>query len=147
MGSSTGYRGCHSSRRVPQPDKRPRVAVIGIRARHFGSLLPTGPKLLTGNLFLPRTPRLVRQDVERLVLVEGLHRLEECKQLGEEAIVGYIVQAHRLNGVRRGARWRRAVLTANMLDYNEGTANFAFVEPEREYGPAPFGRFNACTIC
>ena len=21
-----------------------------------------------------------------------------------------------------------------MLDYNEGTANFAFVEPEREYG-------------
>jgi hypothetical protein len=24
--------------------------------------------------------------------------------------------------------------------YNEGMANFAFVEPEREYGPAPFGR-------
>jgi hypothetical protein len=28
-----------------------------------------------------------------------------------------------------------------------GTANFAFVEPEREYGPAPFGRHSACTIC
>ena len=53
----------------------------------------------------------------------------------------------RVNGVRRGARWRRAVLTAKMLDYNEGTANFAFVEPEREYGPAPFGRHSACTIC
>jgi hypothetical protein len=26
-------------------------------------------------------------------------------------------------------------------------ANFAFVEPEREYGPAPFGRHSACTIC
>jgi hypothetical protein len=30
---------------------------------------------------------------------------------------------------------------------NEGTANFAFVEPEREYGPVPFGRHSACTIC
>jgi hypothetical protein len=40
-----------------------------------------------------------------------------------------------------------SVLTAKMLDYNEGTANFAFVEPEREYGPAPFGRHSACTIC
>jgi hypothetical protein len=28
-----------------------------------------------------------------------------------------------------------------------GHANFAFVEPEREYGPAPFGRHSACTIC
>ncbi|HJZ32987.1 MAG TPA: hypothetical protein VKF35_17845 [Hyphomicrobiaceae bacterium] len=25
--------------------------------------------------------------------MEGLHRLEACKQLGEETIVGYIVQA------------------------------------------------------
>jgi hypothetical protein len=31
--------------------------------------------------------------------------------------------------------------------YPEGTANFAFVEPERECGPAPFGRHSACTIC
>jgi len=41
----------------------------------------------------------------------------------------------------------RSVLTAKVLDYNEGAANFAFVEPEREYGPAPFGRHSACTIC
>jgi len=27
--------------------------------------------------------------------VEGLHRLEACKQLGEETIVGYVVQARR----------------------------------------------------
>ena len=40
---------------------------------------------------------------------------------------------------RRGGR--------KSLDYNEGTANFAFAEPEREYGPAPFGRHSACTIC
>src|SRR5262249_8670112 len=40
-----------------------------------------------------QTPILVRQDGERFVLVEGLHRLEACKQLGEETIVGYVVQA------------------------------------------------------
>jgi len=40
-----------------------------------------------------QSPSLVRQDGERFVLVEGLHRLEACKQLGDETIVGYIVQA------------------------------------------------------
>jgi sulfiredoxin len=42
-----------------------------------------------------QSPILVRQDGERLVLLEGLHRLEACKQLGEETIVGYVVQARR----------------------------------------------------
>ena len=39
------------------------------------------------------TPILVRRDGERFVLVEGLHRLEACKALGEETIVGLLVQA------------------------------------------------------
>ncbi len=42
-----------------------------------------------------RTPILVRRDGERLVLVEGLQRLEACRSLGEETIVGIIVQARR----------------------------------------------------
>jgi len=42
-----------------------------------------------------QTPILVRQDGERFVLVEGLHRLEACKQLGEDTIFGYLVQARR----------------------------------------------------
>jgi sulfiredoxin len=42
-----------------------------------------------------QSPVLVRQDGDRFVLVEGLHRLEACKQLGEETIVGYVVQARR----------------------------------------------------
>jgi len=42
-----------------------------------------------------RTPILVRQGKERFVLVEGLHRLEACKALGEENIMGLIVQARR----------------------------------------------------
>jgi sulfiredoxin len=42
-----------------------------------------------------QTPILVRQDGERLVLIEGLHRLEACRELGEKTILGYLVQARR----------------------------------------------------
>ena len=41
------------------------------------------------------TPIQVRQGKERVVLVEGLHRLEACKALGEDNIRGYLVQARR----------------------------------------------------
>ena len=41
------------------------------------------------------TPILVRRDGERFVLVEGLHRLEACKALGETTIFGYLVQARK----------------------------------------------------
>src|SRR6516164_1447273 len=41
------------------------------------------------------TPILVRRDGERFVLVDGLHRLEACKALGEDSIFGYLVQARR----------------------------------------------------
>ena len=40
-----------------------------------------------------RTPILVRQGKGRLVLIEGLHRLEACRSLGEESVIGFIVQA------------------------------------------------------
>lgn len=40
-------------------------------------------------------PILVREDEGRFVLVEGLHRLEACRSLGEETILGYLVQARR----------------------------------------------------
>ena len=39
------------------------------------------------------TPILIRRDGGRFVLVEGLHRLEACKALGEETVVGMIVRA------------------------------------------------------
>jgi sulfiredoxin len=42
-----------------------------------------------------RTPILVRRDGERYVLVEGLQRLEACRSLGEETILGMLVQARR----------------------------------------------------
>jgi len=40
-----------------------------------------------------KTPIQVRQGQGRLVLVEGLHRLEACKALGEETIRAIFVQA------------------------------------------------------
>ena len=40
-----------------------------------------------------QTPILVRQDGARYVLVEGLHRLEAAKALGEATIFGFVVQA------------------------------------------------------
>lgn len=39
------------------------------------------------------TPIHVRQDGARLVLVEGLHRLEACKALGEDSIQAILVHA------------------------------------------------------
>src|SRR6476660_664715 len=40
-----------------------------------------------------QAPILVRPDNSRFVLVEGLHRLEACKALGETTILGLLVSA------------------------------------------------------
>jgi sulfiredoxin len=42
-----------------------------------------------------RTPILLRADGARFVLVEGLHRLEAAKALGETTIVGFLVSARK----------------------------------------------------
>ena len=42
-----------------------------------------------------QTPILVRQDGARFVLVEGLHRLEAAKALGEKTIIGFRVDARK----------------------------------------------------
>jgi sulfiredoxin len=42
-----------------------------------------------------QTPILVRPDGERFVLVEGLHRLEAAKALGEATIIGFRVDARK----------------------------------------------------
>jgi ParB-like chromosome segregation protein Spo0J len=42
-----------------------------------------------------KMPILLRPDGTRYVLVEGLHRLEACRALGETTIDGYLVQARR----------------------------------------------------
>ena len=40
-----------------------------------------------------QAPILVRPDQGRLVLVDGLHRFEACKALGEKTIIGLLVSA------------------------------------------------------
>jgi hypothetical protein len=40
-----------------------------------------------------QAPILIRRDEDRFVLVEGLHRLEACKALGEKTISGLLVSA------------------------------------------------------
>jgi sulfiredoxin len=40
-------------------------------------------------------PTLVRSDGARYVLVAGLHRLEAAKALGDETIVGFLVEARK----------------------------------------------------
>jgi hypothetical protein len=40
-----------------------------------------------------QAPILVRREKDRFVLVEGLHRVEACKALGERAILGVLVSA------------------------------------------------------
>ncbi len=42
-----------------------------------------------------QTPILVRADGARFVLIEGLHRLEAAKALGEQSIVGFRVAARK----------------------------------------------------
>ena len=42
-----------------------------------------------------QTPILVRADGARFVLVEGLHRLEAVKALGEKTVVCFLVDARK----------------------------------------------------
>lgn len=63
-------------RKTVDPEK---VAAIG------ESMLEEGQK----------TPIMVRDDGKRLILVEGLQRIEAAKSLGEMTIVGIKVQARR----------------------------------------------------
>lgn len=41
------------------------------------------------------TPIQLRADGERYVLIEGLHRIEALKSLGEDTVEGYLVQARK----------------------------------------------------
>ena len=65
------------------PAKRRRTLIDGTVTALAESILEEGLK----------TPILVRPDGDRFVLVEGLHRLEACRALGEETIPAYEVNA------------------------------------------------------
>jgi sulfiredoxin len=70
---------------------------IYVPVKRRASLDPGKVKLIAESIMEvgQQVPILVRQDGARLVLVEGLHRLEACRSLGEESILGYLVEARR----------------------------------------------------
>ena len=71
------------------------IAEIYVPMKRRATLKPETVRELANNILEngQQTPILVRRDGNRFVLVEGLHRLEACKALGEETIIGYLVQA------------------------------------------------------
>ena len=73
------------------------IAKIYVPAKRRATLDPKKAQQIAESILQVglQTPILVRPDGERFVLIEGLHRLEACKHLGEQTIVGYVVQARR----------------------------------------------------
>lgn len=67
------------------PVKRRKTLNMQVVAELAESILEKGQQV----------PILLRRDHYRYVLVEGLHRLEACRALGELEIQGMIVQARR----------------------------------------------------
>jgi len=72
-----------------------RIAEIYVPAKRRGNANPDVILEIAESILEigQQTPILVRRDGDRLVLVEGLHRLEACKALGEETILGFSVPA------------------------------------------------------
>jgi sulfiredoxin len=73
------------------------IADIYVQAKRRATLDPKTVDEIAESILLVglRTPILVRRDAARFVLVEGLHRLEACRKLGETTIFGYLVDARK----------------------------------------------------
>jgi sulfiredoxin len=73
------------------------IANIYVPVKRRATLKPATVKEIAESMLQvgQQTPILVRQDGDRFVLVEGLHRLEACKALGEETILGFLVDARK----------------------------------------------------
>jgi len=76
-------------------DKDLAIADIYVPAKRRRSLNPATVDALAESILEDglKVPILVREDGRRYVLVEGLHRLEACKALGEQVITCTLVQA------------------------------------------------------
>jgi ParB-like chromosome segregation protein Spo0J len=74
-----------------------RVADIYVPQKRRATLKPDTVKEIAESMLQvgQQSPILIRQDGARFVLVEGLHRLEAAKALGEETILGYLVDARK----------------------------------------------------
>jgi len=73
------------------------IARIYVPVKRRATLEPAKVDALATSILTEglQTPILVRADGDRFVLVEGLHRLEAARSLGETAIAGYRVSARK----------------------------------------------------
>lgn len=73
------------------------IARIYVPVKRRASLEPARVSELAASILANGllTPILVRPDGDRYVLVEGLHRLEAAKSLGETTIAGYRVSSRK----------------------------------------------------
>ena len=79
---------------MPKPETFP-IETIFVPTKQKKTLKPeTVAEIAESMLDIgQQTPISVRLDGDRLVLIEGLHRLEACKALGETTILGVLVPA------------------------------------------------------
>ncbi|WOH84611.1 ParB N-terminal domain-containing protein [Bradyrhizobium sp. BEA-2-5] len=79
---------------MPKPESFP-IEKIYVPVKRRKAIKPQVVEEIAGSILDigQQTPISVRLDGDRLVLVEGLHRLEACKALGETTIVGIVVSA------------------------------------------------------
>ncbi len=73
------------------------IASIYVPVKRRTELNPKTVDELAANILQAgqQTPILVRRDGEHFILVEGLHRLEACRKLGETNIFCYLVDARK----------------------------------------------------
>ena len=72
-----------------------RIDEVYVPSKHRRDLDPGAVEALAESILEVglQTPISVRRDGERFVLVNGVHRLEACKALGEETITAIVVRA------------------------------------------------------
>ena len=68
---------------------------IRVPVKRLKTLDPEKVKALAESILTEgqTTPIRVRADGENFVLIEGFHRLEALKALGERTVIGFLVQA------------------------------------------------------
>lgn len=79
---------------MPQKNTYP-IANIYVPVKRLKTLIPDKVMEIAESILEngQMTPIQLREGKDRLVLIEGLHRLEALKALGEDTVTGYLVHA------------------------------------------------------
>lgn len=77
-------------KKAPYPIDKIRIPVKRIKTLDPDKVLELAESIMQHG---QTTPIRLRKDGDRFVLIEGLHRLEALRALGEETIIGYLVSA------------------------------------------------------